>query len=310
MNDYFIEKIKSEYDEDFLNRFGVIRKSSFRINFNAFNDADEGMKKVNTYLIDNNIKYINPSWSNFTYIIENTYENIIKESLLYKEGKIYFQNLSTIIPILSYDFKENTNILDMCSAPGGKATLLSSIMKNKINLTLVEFKKSRYEKLLYNIDLQKTKALTINQDARNLDKFLKFDGILLDAPCTGSGTIDKNIDASYITKELLDKVNKTQKLLLDKASEIVSNNGYIIYMTCSLYNDENEEIINEFLSSNKNFKLLDLSNFKEKIIKDKFIELYNYENTKYNEYKNLMIKILPNEYYEGFFFCILEKIKC
>ena len=205
--------------------------------------------------------------------------------------------------------KENTNILDMCSAPGGKATLLSSIMRNKINLTLVEFKKSRYEKLLYNVDLQKTKAFTLNQDARNLDKFLKFDGILLDAPCTGSGTIDKNLDSSYITKELLDKVNKTQKTLLKKASEIVNKDGFIIYMTCSLFNEENEEIINKFLSDNNDFKLLDLSNFKEKIKKDKLIELNDYENTKYNEHNNSSIKILPNEYYEGFFFCILEKIK-
>ena len=309
MNNFFREKIELEYSENFLKRFDLIRKSSFRINNNAFDDVNEGKDESHTFLINNNINYINPSWYEFAYIIKNKDENTIKESSLYKEGKIYFQNLSTILPILSYDFKENTNILDMCSAPGGKATLLSSIMRNKINLTLVEFKKSRYEKLLYNVDLQKTKAFTLNQDARNLDKFLKFDGILLDAPCTGSGTIDKNLDSSYITKELLDKVNKTQKTLLKKASEIVNKDGFIIYMTCSLFNEENEEIINKFLSDNNDFKLLDLSNFKEKIKKDKLIELNDYENTKYNEHNNSSIKILPNEYYEGFFFCILEKIK-
>lgn len=308
MNDYFKEKIISEYNEDFLKRFDVIRKSSFRINYNAFNDIDEGKKEINTYLLDNDINFTNPSFSDFTYIVENNFENIIKESLLYKEGKIYFQNLSTILPILSYDFRESSNILDMCSAPGGKATLLSSIMENKINLTLVEFKKSRYEKLLYNVDLQKTKAITINQDARNLDKFLKFDGILLDAPCTGSGTIDKNTDASYITKELFDKVNKTQKTLLNKASEIVNKNGFIIYMTCSLYTEENEDMIKSFLDKNNNFRLKNIYVFYENIKKDRFIEIYNYESTKYNEFKENFIKILPNEYYEGFFFCILERI--
>ena len=215
----------------------------------------------------------------------------------------FFYNISF------FGFKENTNILDMCSAPGGKATLLSSIMKNKINLTLVEFKKSRYEKLLYNIDLQKTKALTINQDARNLDEFLKFDGILLDAPCTGSGTIDKSNDSNYITKELLDKVIKKKKTLLNKASMIVNTNGFIIYMTCSLYEEENEINIKSFLDKNKNFVLKDMSSFIDNIKKDNNIELYNYENTKYNGYKNKLIKILPNEYYEGFFFCILENIK-
>ena len=309
MNVFFKEKIKSEYDENFLKRFDVIRKSSFRINNNAFKDNENAKEIINEYLLANIIDFFNTTWCDFAYIVDSKDEKIIKESSLYNEGRIYFQNLSTILPILSYDFKENTNILDMCSAPGGKATLLSSIMKNMINLTLVEFKKSRYEKLLYNIDLQKTKAFTINQDARNLDEFLKFDGILLDAPCTGSGTIDKNNDSSYITSELLDKVIKTQKTLLNKASMIVNTNGYIIYMTCSLYEEENEINIKSFLDKNKNFVLKDMSSFIDSIKKDNNIELYNYENTKYDDYKNKLIKILPNEYYEGFFFCILEKIK-
>ena len=72
-------------------------------------------------------------------------ENLIKESSLYNDGKIYFQNLSTMLPIISYYFKENDNVLDMCAAPGGKTVLLSSIMENKISITALEIKKPRYE---------------------------------------------------------------------------------------------------------------------------------------------------------------------
>lgn len=308
MVDFFKDKIESEYNEDFFRRFEVIRKSSFRINYNAFNNEENVKEVIDKYLIDNNIQYKNPSWYDSAYIIEKNNENNIKESYLYKEGKIYFQNLSTILPILAYNFKDNTNILDMCSAPGGKATFLSSIMKNKINLTLVEFKKSRYEKLLYNVNLQKTKAISINQDARNLDKYLKFDGILLDAPCSGSGTIDKSLDSSYITMDLLNKVIKTQNSLLKKASEIVNKNGFIIYMTCSLYKEENEEVIKTFVNNNRNFIIKDLSDFVNTIKEDSLLELYDYKNTEYNEYDNKLIKILPNEYYEGFFFGILEMV--
>lgn len=308
MVDFFKDKIESEYNEDFFRRFEVIRKSSFRINYNAFNNEENVKEVIDKYLIDNNIQYKNPLWYDSAYIIEKNNENNIKESYLYKEGKIYFQNLSTILPILAYNFKDNTNILDMCSAPGGKATFLSSIMKNKINLTLVEFKKSRYEKLLYNVNLQKTKAISINQDARNLDKYLKFDGILLDAPCSGSGTIDKSLDSSYITMDLLNKVNKTQNSLLKKASEIVNKNGFIIYMTCSLYKEENEEVIKTFVNNNRNFIIKDLSDFVNTIKEDSLLELYDYKNTEYNEYDNKLIKILPNEYYEGFFFGILEMV--
>ena len=77
-------------------------------------------------------------------------------------------------------------------------------------------------------------------------------------------------------------------------------------MTCSMYEEENEELIINFLKNNNNYIIKDLSGFVDTIKKDETLELYDYKNTKYNEYKNKIIKILPNEYYEGFFFCILE----
>lgn len=303
---YFKEKIKNEYNEDFLDRFKIIRKSSFRINNNVLKDK----KSLESFLKDNNIKYETISFYDGAYIIDNDKENIIKESAFYNEGMVYFQNLSTMIPILINSFKENENVLDMCAAPGGKTTLLSSIMENKISITSIEIKKPRFERLKYNIEMQKSKAYPMNVDARNLDKNFRFDTILLDAPCTGSGTIEENVDSNYITKELEEKVNKSQNSLLKKASELINKNGLILYMTCSLYKEENESIINSFLSNNNTFILKDLSNEISDIKKDKYIELYNYNIDKeYSDYKNNFVKILPNEYYEGFFFTVLEKIK-
>ena len=303
---YFEEKIKNEYNEDFLNRFKIIRKSSFRINNNVLKDKNS----LENFLKDNNIKYENVSFYDGAYIIDNDKENIIKESAFYNEGMVYFQNLSTMIPILINSFKENENVLDMCAAPGGKTTLLSSVMENKISITSLEIKKPRFERLKYNIEMQKSKAFPMNVDARNLDKNFRFDTILLDAPCTGSGTIEENVGSNYITKELEEKVNKAQNSLLKKASELINKNGLILYMTCSLYKEENESIINSFLSNNNNFILKDLSNGISDIKKDKYIELYNYDIDKeYSSYKNNFVKILPNEYYEGFFFTVLEKIK-
>ena len=298
---YFLEKIKEEYDAVILERFNVNRKSSFRINRILIKDKNE----IDEFLKSNNIKYEKPSYFDDAYIVEKKDENFIKESSLYNDGKIYFQNLSTMIPIISYDFKENDNVLDMCAAPGGKTVLLSSIMENKISITSLEIKKPRYEKLVHNINMQKSKSFTMNVDARNLDENFRFDVILLDAPCTGSGTIDINENSDYITKELLDKVNKSQKNLLEKASKIIKKDGIIIYMTCSLFNEENENVVDLFINKNKNFEVLDLSGFRENIIKENKIEIFNYDK---DIYKNKLIKILPNEYYEGFFFCVLKKI--
>ena len=162
-----------------------------------------------------------------------------------------------MLPVFMLDAKEGENILDMCSAPGGKTTMIQSLTNNKANVTACELNKIRYEKLKHNIELQAANVYLLNIDAISLDDNLKFDKILLDAPCSGSGTLDINNDnyKEYFTKELIDKSIKKQHKLLNKALRLLKKNGTLIYSTCSILNCENEDIISK-LSPVETIKIL------------------------------------------------------
>ena len=201
-----------------------------------------------------------------------------------------------MIPPLFLNPKEQEDILDMAAAPGGKTTQMAAMSNNKANITACERNTIRLDKMLYNINKQGANIYCINKNSIELDDFLKFDKILLDAPCTGSGTInDKTNFEKHLTKSLLEKTIKTQEKLLNKAIKLLKKDGELIYSTCSIFKKENDEIIQKVISQNPNIRLekIDILN-KENIHMIKGIE-------------DKTITILPNEYFEGFYIAKLVK---
>lgn len=232
-----------------------------------------------------NIEFKQVDWYKDAFIIENIQEKDLQDLEIYKQGKIYLQNLSSMLPAIILNPKENENILDMCAAPGGKTTQMACLSGNKAYITAIERNKIRGEKLKYN--LQKQGAGTVNvmfEDARNLSDYFKFDKILIDAPCSGSGT--DNVFKCNFTKELIEKSAKTQEALLKKGLKLLKQGGELVYSTCSILKDENECIL-------------------EKCLKNLDCRLKSFELS--NEIKCLPSKrdevktIVPNEYFEGFF---------
>ena len=202
-----------------------------------------------------------------------------------------------MLPVLVLEPKENENILDICAAPGSKTTMIQSISKNKVNLTAVELHKDRYEKLLYNLSKQGANALTFNMNANDLDNNFKFDKILLDAPCSGSGTLNLNSNKykEYFTNLLIEKCVNTQKKLIKKAFKLLKKGGTLVYSTCSLLKAENEDIIDFAIQTG--FKI-DFCRIKN--------DLNNMSmGSSVNE--GVYIKIFPNELWEGFFVAKLTK---
>ena len=161
-------------------------------------------------------------------------------------------------------------------------------------ITACEKNKIRMERLKYNIAKQGARVNTILQDARKLDNFFSFDKILLDAPCSGSGT--EGATSNNFTEELIKRSAKTQEELLKKAIQILKPKGEVIYSTCSILEQENEEIIKKFLN-NKNIEIIKIN--KEKLPEVPMLKT-KIEGT---------ICIKPTELYEGFFCCKLKKIK-
>jgi 16S rRNA C967 or C1407 C5-methylase (RsmB/RsmF family) len=141
-----------------------------------------------------------------------------------------------MLPPLFLDAKEKETILDMAAAPGGKTTELAATTNNKAEITACEVNKIRAERLKYNINLQGANVFVMNQDAKRLDDYFSFNKILLDAPCSGGGTLDlnnpKNIKS--FSFELVKNSAKLQEELLKKALKILKTNHGMIYSTCSI----------------------------------------------------------------------------
>ena len=256
------------------------------------NTLKSNVNEIKEELSKENIKFKDVNWYKDALIIENVKEDRLQKLKIYDDGKIYLQSLSSMIPPLILNPKEGENILDMAAAPGGKTTEMAAIANNKVWITACEKNKIRSERLKYNLEKQGVKCANVMvQDARNLDDFFSFDKILLDAPCSGSGT--ESINNVEDIEELIKRCSKVQEQLLTKALKLLKPGGEIVYSTCSILKRENEEIINKIM---KNVKVEII-----KIEKIKDIDLLP------TEIKGTLC-VKPSEYYEGFFIAKLRKI--
>lgn len=130
---------------------------------------------------------------------------------------------------------------------------IAALTQNKATITACELNKIRAERLKYNLQKQgATSTYVMVTDARNLDNFFSFDKILLDAPCSGSGTIDANTDFSKtFTQTLIKKSVSSQTALLSKAIKLLKPGKEMVYSTCSILECENEGVISKILSKAK-----------------------------------------------------------
>ena len=292
--DKLLKQYGPELTEKVLKGYSCRRHVTLRVNTLKSNTSE-----IKANFNSLNIKYKEVPWSKEALVLEGINEVEIRKLSIYEEGKIYLQSLSSMIPAIILVPREDENILDMTAAPGGKTTQMASISKNKALITACEKNKIRAERLKYNIEKQGANRVNVLiEDARNLDNYFSFDKILLDAPCSGSGTLDiENEKLERIfTEELINRSVKTQYELLKKAVNILKVGHEMVYSTCSILEEENEKNI-------------------EKILKNQNVEVVPI-NEKFFEGATLLlpskikgtIVVAPNELYEGFFITKLRKI--
>lgn len=185
------------------------------------------------------------AWSGDAMILENAREDAVTPLSIYENGEIYMQSLSSMIPPIVLNPKEGENILDMAAAPGGKTTQIAAMTGNKAQITACERHAARAERMKYNLQKQGASRVSVmNIDSRQLDDMFRFDRILLDAPCSGSGTLQLSENSrARFTKDYLEKIAKTQEALLIKAIGLLRPGCEMVYSTCSILERENEEIV-------------------------------------------------------------------
>ena len=242
-------------------------------------------------MTENKIEFKEVEWYKDALIIENVREDEIRKLPMYENGEIYLQSLSSMLPPIFLEPRAGENILDMAAAPGGKTTQIAAMTENKAYITACEKNKIRAERLKYNLRKQGATCVNImTEDARHLSDYFSFDKILLDAPCSGSGT--DNVFEAKFSKELIQESCKTQEALIKKALNILKPGGELIYSTCSILKQENEEILNKVVKAGK-VEIVPI------IVEEKIPTLaVNIEGT---------ICVCPTELYEGFFVAKIKK---
>ena len=213
----------------------------------------------------------------------------------FKEGDWWVQDTAASIPVRLLENLSGKKVLDLCAAPGAKTLQLASL---GAAVTAVDISANRLELLKDNLDRCELTANVIESDAFNITE--KFDIILLDAPCSATGTIRRHPDLVHCKDgsnffELIE----IQSKLLDHASSILEDNGLIVYVTCSLLPDEGECQIEEFLDRNNQF-IIKKPNGIEKFIPEAWV------------LSSGDIRITPassneEDGLDGFYICYLQK---
>ena len=194
-------------------------------------------------------------------IIENPSE--IDKSDEYKSGLFSIQSESSMLAGQVLNPKENSIVIDLCAAPGGKSLNAAEMMNNTgkiISRDIYNNKISLINKEKKRLGIDNIAVETY--DATKLDEDLigRADYCIVDVPCTGLGIIRRKPEIKYNKLESdLENIPKIQYKILENASKYLKENGELIYSTCTVNKEENINIIRSFLKNNKNFATVDIS---------------------------------------------------
>jgi 16S rRNA (cytosine967-C5)-methyltransferase len=208
----------------------------------------------------------------------------------YDEGKWWIQDIAAQLPvkILLSKIKQNSNVIDLCAAPGGKT---AQLLTNNLKVTSLESNNKRTKILKENLNRLNLKTKLILKDATQYKPEKLADAVLLDAPCTSSGTLRKNPDilwrlshkkGNYFSH--MRSLIEIQRALLDSASKMIKSGGFIIYSVCSLEKEEGENQIVDFIKKNSKFiidpiKESEIDIAKKAITKEGFIKTLPFFNS-------------------------------
>lgn len=223
----------------------------------------------------------------------------IEERTLFKEGEFTIQDEGAGLIAKILNPKPNEKVLDACSSPGGKTTYLAELMNNQGQIIAWDLHEHRVDlvtkaaqRLGIEIIETKVKDATIYEE----EYFEAFDKILLDVPCLGIGVLKRKPDIKWKRKkEDIEEITKLQKAILNNCSHYLKKGGELVYSTCSILKEENEDIIEQFLKDNENYEIEKIDEVEEKFFEE-FVE------------KSRYWKVYQNEETDGFFICKLRKI--
>lgn len=218
---------------------------------------------------------------------------------MFDKGLVTFQSPSSILAVKALCVTDGAQILDICSAPGGKAVYMSELCPHGkvVACDLYPHRVALIQKYKNRMHTPNVKAVQADACVLNEEWKDAFDFVLCDAPCSCLGTFKKHPDV-FLNKDesCISELATTQRQILENAAKYLKVSGAMVYSTCTLFKEENENVVQDFLEKNVDFVLEHVSGL-EKI-----------DGGKYLDNKG-MIQILPHDEYDGFFIAKIRRVK-
>ena len=280
---WWINKVKIEFKNDWEEILEIGNQHpplTLRINKRNIN-----IEKYSETLINNGLEH--QIISNTGLIIKNPLN--INDIPGFLEGNISVQDFGAQIATELLDIKRDQKILDACAAPGGKTCNI--VEYANVDVTALEIDEIRAKKIVDNLRRLELNANVIHGELCNDNLWWDgehFDRILLDVPCSASGIVRRHVDIKWLRQmNDLKKFSEMQYLLLKSAWPLLKCGGKLLYVTCSIFSNENRDVIERF--------------------KKEFIDVNEIELVYPNNIKHIKNQLIPSENHDGLFYALLEK---
>lgn len=273
INKQLLDMLSKSYSKKTLKKLlkSFFYKSDFVIKENKLKGSN-----IEQNLRKQGYKIINHPFLTDSYIVENP--GSIMHTEEFKDGKFLIQDGSCSLCASILEPKNDSIILDVCAAPGSKSCNIQELTNNNSIIYCNDINKKKINKIRQNIEKCGVKNVQyLNFDAKEFKRELvnKFDRILVDAPCSATGVINKNPEIKLFRNKMdLKKLVDTQRKILKNCVKYLKNDGILVYSTCSLLNEENEKNA-DFIENELNLNRLDIEFYGGK---NKFVKLMPFQN--------------------------------
>jgi NOL1/NOP2/sun family putative RNA methylase len=251
------------------------------------------------------------AWKRDAFVVPNQQRRALTETAACREGRLYIQNPSSMIPPLMLDPQPGEWILDMGAAPGSKTLQMAGMMANQGKISAVESVRGRFFRLRDNLEKHgATQVQTYLKDGikvwRNCPE--QFDRVLLDAACSAEGRFNVHEPSSYgyWSTQKIREMQRKQKRLLFSAVQCLKPGGTLVYSTCTFAPEENEVVVDSVLK--KFGEALRLEEVERPSIEVQ-AGLTCWRDKALHPDLHRALRILPDGVMEGFFVCRLRKLE-
>jgi 16S rRNA (cytosine967-C5)-methyltransferase len=251
-------------EDDLKDRFG----DKFEKEMNTFNDRApltlrivRNRKEIEAFLEEKEVEFIPGIHANSALIIQEHVQ--IRDWAIYKNGLVEIQDEAAQLAVKLAEIKPGQQVMDLCAGAGGKTLAAAAYMQNKGQVYAFDIVENKLKELKTRakrakIHILQSRVLTPKNREKTLSDFVgKMDRVIVDVPCSGTGTWRRNPEARWrITKDSVNEYATIQAGLMDEAWQMTKVGGRMVYMTCSILKQENENQIEQFLKNNNDAKLV------------------------------------------------------